>query len=152
VEIKGMEAVRHDWTPLAQDLQRNLLAWVFSDVPAAEIAVRVRSLVRELRAGQRDGELAYRKILRKPVEAYSRSSPPHARAAALLPPEERTGMIRYVWTTQGPQPEGRRTAPPDYAHYVEKQVRPIVESIAPSIGLDAAELFADGGQLNLFQA
>ena len=86
VEIKGMEAVRHDWTPLAQGLQRNLLAWVFSDVPAAEIALRVRSLVRELRAGQRDGELAYRKILRKPVEAYSRSSPPHARAAALLPP------------------------------------------------------------------
>jgi DNA polymerase II len=152
IEIKGMEAVRHDWTPLAQNLQRDLLAWVFSGVPAAEIAARVRARVRELRDGLRDGELAYRKILRKPVEAYTRSSPPHARAAALLPPEDRTGLIRYVWTTEGPQPEARRTAPADHSHYVEKQVRPIVESIAPFIGLDAKELFADGGQLNLFQA
>jgi DNA polymerase-2 len=150
LEIVGMEAVRHDWTVLAQDLQRELLGWVFADVPAAEIAARTREMLRELKAGGRDDRLAYRKVLRKPVEAYTRSSPPHARAAALLPPEERTGLIRYVWTTEGPQPEGRLTAPPDYAHYVEKQVRPIVESVAPFIGLDCGELFAEGGQLSLF--
>jgi DNA polymerase-2 len=150
LEIVGMEAVRHDWTGLAQDLQRDLLEWVFHDVAAAEIAGRIRTLLRALREGHLNERLAYRKSLRKPVEAYTKSSPPHARAAALLPPEERTGLIRYVWTTDGPQPEARRTAPLDYAHYVEKQVRPIVESIAPYIGLDARELFADGGQLNLF--
>ncbi len=150
LEIVGMEAVRHDWTGLAQELQRDLLGWVFHDVPAAEIAGRIRALLRALREGRLDERLAYRKSLRKPVEAYTKSSPPHARAAALLPPEERTGLIRYVWTTEGPQPEARRTAPLDYDHYVEKQVRPIVESVAPYVGLDAGELFADGGQLNLF--
>ena len=150
LEIVGMEAVRHDWTPLAQDLQRELLDKVFHGVPVEEIVERVRTLLRDLRAGRLIGKLAYRKYLRKPVEAYTKSSPPHARAAAMLPPEERTGLIRYVWTTDGPQPENRRAAPPDYEHYAQKQVRPIVESVAPYIGLDAESLFATGGQLGLF--
>ena len=109
----GMEAVRHDWTPLAQELQRELLRPRLPRRGAAEqIGELVRTLLRELRAGRMDGKLAYRKSLRKPVEAYTKSSPPHARAAALLPPEERSGLIRYVWTIEGPQPESRRTARP----------------------------------------
>jgi DNA polymerase II len=55
-----------------------------------------------------------------------------------------------VWTTDGPQPESRRTAAPDYEHYVQKQVRPIVESIAPYIGLSTDDMFAAGGQMALF--
>ena len=96
--------------------------------------------------------LVYRKSLRKPVEGYMKSSPPHARAAALLPPEERTGLIRYVWTVDGPQPESRRTSRPDYEHYVQKQVRPIVESLAPYIGLSTESIFSPGGQLGLFES
>ena len=59
-------------------------------------------------------------------------------------------MIRYVWTTAGPQPESRRSASPDYEHYVQKQVRPIVDSIAPFIGLSTEDLFLENGQLGLF--
>ena len=150
LEIVGMEAVRHDWTALAQDLQRQILDRVFHDAGAGEIDQIVRALLRELRAGGRDDRLTYRKSLRKPVEAYTKSSPPHARAAALLPPEERSGLIRYVWTTEGPQPESRRTAPLDYEHYVQKQVQPIVETLAPYIGLSTDNLFSAGGQLGLF--
>jgi DNA polymerase-2 len=145
-----MEAVRHDWTLLAQELQREILDRVFHGAGPGEVDDLVRALLRDLRAGMKDEKLAYRKSLRKPVEAYTKSSPPHARAAALLPPEERSGLIRYLWTTDGPQPESRRTAPPDYEHYVQKQVRPIVESIAPYIGLRTENLFAAGGQLGLF--
>ena len=150
LEIVGLEAVRHDWTPLAQGLQRDLLALVFHDEPATTVDQLVRSVIRELRADRLDSGLVYRKSLRKPVEAYTKSSPPHARAAALLPPEERSGLIRYVMTTEGPQPESRRTAPPDYEHYVQKQNRPIVESLAPFIGLATDNLFDAGGQLGLF--
>jgi DNA polymerase-2 len=150
LDVVGMEAVRHDWTWLAGDLQRELLERVFHGERALEIGERARRILRDLRAGKMDGRLAYRKYLRKPVEAYTKSSPPHARAAALLPPEERTGLIRYVWTTEGPQPESRRTAPLDYEHYVQKQVRPIVESIAPYIDLSTEDLFTAGGQLGLF--
>jgi DNA polymerase-2 len=150
LDIVGMEAVRHDWTPLAQELQREILGLVFHGADPGEIDELVRALMRDVRAGRKDGKLAYRKSLRKPVEAYTKSSPPHARAAALLPPEERSGLIRYVWTTDGPQPESHRTAPPDYEHYVQKQIQPIVESIAPYIGLQTDNLFAAGGQLGLF--
>jgi DNA polymerase-2 len=150
LDVVGMEAVRHDWTPLAQDLQRHVLDRVFHGAGADEIETIVRDLIRDLRAGRLDKKLAYRKSLRKPVEAYTKSSPPHARAAALLPPEERSGLIRYLWTTDGPQPESRRTSPPDYQHYVEKQVQPIVQSIAPYIGLQTENIFAAGGQLGLF--
>jgi len=150
VEIVGLEAVRHDWTPLAQALQRDVLALVFHGESASAISELVGSVIHELRAGRLDSRLVYRKSLRKPVEAYTRSSPPHARAAALLPPEERSGLIRYVMTTDGPQPETRRTAQPDYEHYVQKQIRPIVESIAPFIGLSTDNLFNPGGQLGLF--
>jgi len=150
LDIVGLEAVRHDWTPLAQGLQRELLALAFHEEPAGSIAELVRSLIHELRAGRMDSRLVYRKSLRKPVEAYTKSSPPHARAASLLPPEERSGLIRYVITVEGPQPESRRTAPPDYEHYVQKQVRPIVESLAPFIGLSTENLFGVGGQLDLF--
>jgi DNA polymerase II len=150
LEVVGLEAVRHDWTPLAQELQRELLGKVFTGAGPGEIDELVRTLLRDLRAGRKDEKLTYRKSLRKPVEAYTKSSPPHARAAALLPPEERSGLIRYVWTTEGPQPESRRTAAPDYEHYVQKQVRPIVESIAPYIGLSTDNMFSEGGQLGLF--
>jgi DNA polymerase-2 len=150
LDVVGMEAARHDWTPLAQELQRELLDRVFHDAEAAELHDAVQAVLHELRAGRKDEKLAYRKSLRKPIEAYSKSSPPHARAAALLPPEERTGLIRYVWTADGPQPESRRTAPLDHEHYVQKQVRPIVESLAPYVGLSTDSLFAEGGQMGLF--
>jgi DNA polymerase-2 len=150
IEIKGMEAVRHDWTPLAQELQRELLDWIFHDVPAAEIDLRIRALIKEIRAGGKDDTLVYRKLLRKPVEAYTKASPPHVRAAAMLPREERSGLIRYVWTREGPQPADRRSSPPDYEHYVDKQIKPIVEAVAPFIGMDAEKIFRADGQLDLF--
>ncbi|MCX7029123.1 MAG: DNA polymerase II [Spirochaetes bacterium] len=150
LEIVGMEAVRHDWTELAHALQRDLLGWVFHDVPPADIVERVRALLRDLRAGLKDELLTYRRSLRKPVEAYTKSSPPHVRAAALLPPEERSGLIRYVWTREGPQPESRRSSPFDYDHYAEKQLAPIVEAVAPYIGLDLEAIFASDRQLRLF--
>ena len=150
LEIVGMEAVRHDWTELAHQLQRDLLGWVFHDVLAVEIVERVRGVVHDLRAGLKDDLLTYRRSLRKPVEAYTKSAPPHVRAAALLPPEERTGLIRYVWTREGPQPESRRSAPFDYDHYAEKQLAPIVESVAPYIGLDLESVFDADRQLKLF--
>ncbi len=150
VEIVGLEAVRHDWTPLAQELQRRLLDMVFRDEGSSKVAQFVDVELRALRSGKRDEKLVYRRSLRKRMEAYTKSAPPHVRAAALLPPEERSGLIRYVWTTEGPQPESRRSAQPDYEHYVQKQIRPIVESLAPFIGLSIESLFEPGGQLGLF--
>ncbi len=146
VEIVGMEAVRRDWTDLAHQLQAVLLDRVFHEVPGVEIEEEIFRWVHEVQSGHRDDLLVYRKNLRKPVESYTRSVPPHVKAARLM--ENPTGVIRYVVTRDGPQPEGQLTAPIDYAHYIDKQIRPIVKTVAQAYDLDAEA--AVSGRLNLF--
>ena len=123
VEIVGMEAVRRDWTDLAHDLQRELLDMMFRDAEPSEIEDRLVEWVNAVRDGKKDSDLVYRKSLRKGVDSYTKSSPPHVKAARLLPKPR--GVISYVVTHQGPQPVGYVTAPIDYEHYIDKQIKPI---------------------------
>ena len=148
LDIVGMEAVRRDWTPVAQEFQRGLLARVFHDAPAAEIREYIARVVGAVRSGRMDDELVYRKSLRKPVEEYTKTRPPHVQAASLLP--RPGGVIRYLMTTAGPQPEGHLDAPIDYKHYIRKQLRPIAESIGDVIGMDVGTTPLGNGQLRLF--
>lgn len=147
LEIVGMEAARRDWTELAHAVQRDLLNRLFHDADAAELAACVREWVRAVRAGEKDDMLVYRKGLRKPVASYTRSLPPHVKAARLL--TEPSGVIHYVVTRDGPQPVGRVTAPVDYAHYVDKQIAPLVRTIARVSGLDAEAVLT--GEKRLFE-
>jgi DNA polymerase-2 len=107
IEVKGMEAVRRDWTDLAQDFQIRLLELLFL-------------------------------------------TPPHVKAAALLPRSEQRGLIRYVMTREGPQPEGRISAPIDYDHYLERQLVPIASAFTEVLKTDLEAMFGRGGQLWLF--
>jgi len=134
VEIIGMEAVRRDWTDMAHDLQRDLLALLLHDAPGRSLEERVIQWIDSVRAGSRDADLVYRKSLRKSVDKYDASSPPHVVAARLLP--KPSGLIRYVITRDGPQPVGHISAPLDYDHYIEKQIRPIVRTIGQVCDLD----------------
>ena len=150
IEIRGMEAVRRDWTDLAQGFQVGLLELLFRGAPPAAVKAFVRRLVEELQAGRLDDRLTYRKALRKSVAEYTRSQPPHVRAAAMLAPEEQRGLIEYVWTVDGPQPVSRASAPLDYAHYVERQLKPIARGFEEVLKTDVASLFGEGKQLELF--
>ena len=136
VEIVGMEAVRRDWTDMAHELQRDLLDMMFRDVGAPEIERRLVTWADEVRAGKWDDKLVYRKGLRKGAGGYTKSSPPHVKAARLLPNPR--GVIHYVMTMQGPQPVGYITAPIDHEHYIEKQVKPIAGIVAQVCSIDVA--------------
>ena len=108
VVFTGLEAVRRDWTALARRVQRELYERLFSDQPVEEYLKR---LVEQLRRGDVDDELVYRKALRKPPEAYTATSPPHVVAARKM--SRRAGwLISYVITTAGPEPLGEQTQPP----------------------------------------
>jgi DNA polymerase-2 len=148
VEIIGMEAVRRDWTDLAHEVQRDLLNMVFRDVPADTLETRVLDWVDAMRRGERDDDLVYRKALRKSVEGYTSSVPAHVAAARLLP--DPRGTIRYLVTRDGPQPVGHVTAPIDYEHYLEKQIRPIVRTIGQVCDLDVE--IALGGTPDMFRS
>src|SRR5207249_4758237 len=82
LEIVGLEAVRRDWSEVARRFQRELLDLVFHDRPVAEF---IRAFVAELRAGRFDTELAYRKAIRKPLAEYTKTTPPHVKAARKRP-------------------------------------------------------------------
>src|SRR6185503_18106656 len=71
-----------------------------------------------------DDELAYRKAVRKAVADYTRTTPPHVKAARKAGIGGRR-VVHYVMTKMGPEPVRQTTAPLDYEHYVTQQLRPI---------------------------
>ncbi|MGG6195297.1 DNA polymerase II [Pantoea allii] len=153
--FKGLESVRTDWTPLAQQFQQALYSRIFHRQPWEEY---VHTTVAQLLAGELDDQLIYKKRLRRPLNEYERNVPPHVRAARLADEQNRKlgrplqyqtgGRIRYVIATGGPEPVEARTTPLDYDHYVTKQLQPVAEGILPFVEGDFATLIT--GQLGLF--
>src|SRR5437867_3077967 len=147
IELVGLEAVRRDWSGVARRFQRVLLDLVFHDRPVADF---IRGFVADLRAGRFDGELAYRKAIRKPLAEYTKTTPPHVKAARKQ--AGATGrIVTYVVTRSGPEAVGETTAPPDYDHYVTQQLQPIAEAILRFLGgPDFEEIIDARRQLSLF--
>ncbi|KFI07518.1 DNA polymerase II [Massilia sp. BSC265] len=154
VVYKGLETVRTDWSPLAQQFQQALYLRVFKGQPyEAWVADYVARTLR----GELDELLVYRKRLRRPLDDYERNVPPHVRAARMAdafhtgqgrPPQYRHGgWIRYVMTTAGPEPLELRRAPIDYEHYLTKQLEPIADAILPFLGDSFARLTSPQGAL-----
>ncbi len=143
VVIKGLEAVRTDWTPLARGFQRELLRRVFVGEP---YAAWIREVSDRLFRGELDDELVYHRRLRRGLDEYTDRAPPHVAAARQLARPGRS--VDYVITTRGPQPLERLRAPIDYDHYLKKQLAPAADVVLPFVG---AEFLALGGrQLSLF--
>ena len=147
LEIVGLEAVRRDWSPVARRFQRELLARVLRDQP---VDAFVPEFVAALRAGRYDDELAYRKAVRKALADYTRTTPPHVKAARKAGITGRR-LVRYVMTKAGPEPVEHPTAPLDYEHYVTQQLRPIADAILRFVpGPDFDDLTGARKQLSLF--
>ena len=145
VEFVGMEVVRSDWTALAREVQRELYQRLFTEQPLEHYLSEV---VRQLRAGQLDDQLVYRKNLRKGTEAYTVTTPPHVQAARKSArPAGRE--IRYVMTTAGPEPTDNIRHPIDREHYVARQLRPVAEPVLATLGLSFEALSGDARQAKL---
>jgi DNA polymerase-2 len=151
----GVETVRTDWTPLAQQFQQALYLRIFRNEPYQDY---VRETIASLMAGELDAQLVYRKRLRRPLAEYERNVPPHVRAARLAdeenqkrgraPQYQNRGTIKYLWTTSGPEPVDYQRSPLDYDHYLTKQLQPVADGILPFLDDDFATLMT--GQLGLF--
>ena len=151
---KGLETVRTDWTPLAQQFQQELYLRVFKGQPYEDY---VRDYVARTLGGEFDHLLVYRKRLRRPLEDYERNVPPHVRAARMAdefhlrqgrPALYRNGgWIRYVMTLAGPEPLEARRAAIDYEHYLTRQLEPIADAILPFLDDSFARLTSTQGAL-----
>jgi DNA polymerase-2 len=155
IVFRGLETVRTDWTPLAQQFQRELYRRIFKREPYADY---IRDYVRRTLRGELDDQLAYRKRLRRPLHDYRANVPPHVRAARAADDFNRSkgrplqyqngGWISYVMTVAGPQPLETLAAPIDYGFYVERQLHPVADAILAFMGTDFETVMS--GQVRLF--
>ncbi|MBI3783702.1 MAG: DNA polymerase II [Deltaproteobacteria bacterium] len=146
IEFVGLESVRRDWSAVSKRFQQGLLDLVFHDRPVEEF---VRAFVVDLRAGRFDDELVYKKAIRKDIGAYTKTTPPHVKAARKqTTPGGR--IIAYVMTMSGPEPLDNLASPPDYAHYITHQLEPIADAILRFLGTDFQSIVEPKRQLALF--
>jgi DNA polymerase-2 len=144
IEFVGMESVRSDWTRLAKEFQLELYNRIFNN---AEIENWLREFVKRVKAGEYDKKLVYRKRLRKDVDEYTKNIPQHVKAARLLP--EASGTVYYVITKRGPIPVELKHTDIDYDHYIEKQLKPIADSVLSLLG-ESFDSIVQSDQLSFF--
>ncbi len=146
VIFTGMEVVRRDWTELAKRVQRELYGRLFA---GDEIGGYLSLVVENLRGGRLDNLLIYRKGLRKSLDEYTATTPPHVAAARKL--SHAPGpVIAYLMTADGAEPAAERRHDIDHEHYVQKQIRPVAEPVLAILGLDFDKVIGDDAQLELF--
>lgn len=144
IEFVGMEFVRSDWTRLAKEFQVELYYKIFNN---EEIENWLREIVKKVKAGEYDEKLVYRKRLRKDVDEYTKNIPQHVKAARLLP--EASGTVYYVITKRGPIPVQLKHTDIDYDHYIEKQLKPIADSVLSLLG-ESFDSIVQSDQLSFF--
>ncbi len=136
LDIVGLEFVRGDWTQLAKDIQYKCLMYVLNN-EEEKIEPYIKSLKKDLYAGKYDDKLIYQKQLRKPLQYYTKTTPPHVKAARKI--KDKSSLIfnrkiKYIVTGKGPEPvEGNKKIYPDYTHYIRKQINPIINSIEDTL-------------------
>ncbi|MES2823748.1 MAG: DNA polymerase II [Pseudomonadota bacterium] len=150
--FKGLESIRTDWTRLAKDFQITLYGKIFSGENYIEF---VRATTGEVLAGKRDADLIYRKRLRRHLHEYQKNIPPQVQAAHKY--VQRTGKvlrrgdwIDYVITQQGAEPLAAQQSALDYQHYIDKQLRPVADSILHFMNQSLSSLVDH--QLSLFES
>ncbi len=145
--LTGLEFVRSDWTRFARDLQYELFQRIFHDEDVDEW---LKQKVMDLKNHVYDHDLVYKKRLTKPPKEYTKAIPPHVKAALLLGDAGANAKeSRYVMTLRGPIPVELPHDDLDYPHYIEKQLKPIFDSVMIFFDKSYNEII-HGRQLNLF--
>lgn len=153
--FKGLESVRADWTQLAKEFQITLYEKIFTEQDYSDY---IQATIKAVLAGEKNQALIFRKRLRRPLDSYQKTTPPHIQAARKY--QSWTGealkqgdWIDYVMTLNGAEPLGPDEdfallkSPIDYEFYLTKQLKPVADSILYFLG---AKMQAGPAQLLLF--
>lgn len=144
IEFVGLEFVRSDWTKLAKEFQVELYERIFY---GNDVKNWIKEIVKKVNSGEFDDKLVYRKRLRKDVEDYTKNIPQHVRAAKQI--DQNSGVIYYVITKRGPVPVELKHNDIDYQHYIDKQIKPIADSVLSLMG-ESFDSIVKTGQLSFF--
>jgi len=146
LEIVGLEAIRGDWTEAAKDFQIELLTKIFHKQDPVEF---IKEYIKKIRQGKIDSKLIYRKSIRKNLEEYTKTTPPHVKAARLLDNLE-SNIIEYYITENGPEPIQKHKHKINYEHYIEKQITPIADTVLHFFKTSVEEILKNTKQKTLF--
>ena len=146
IDFTGLEFVRRDWTALAKKFQLGVLDRIFHK---KEVDGFIKKFVEDLKDGKYNDLLIYRKAIRKDLAAYVKTTPPHVKAARKLD-KLTSNIIKYVMTENGPEPIQNITSKIDYEHYIEKQIKPLADSVLVFFNQKFDDIIKGSKQTNLF--
>ncbi|HIH31323.1 TPA: DNA polymerase II [Candidatus Woesearchaeota archaeon] len=146
MSFTGMEFVRGDWTELSKKFQIELFEKVFNK---EEVSGYIKKFVDDLKKGKYDDKLIYKKSINKPLSEYTKTTPPHVKAARQLK-KLTSNQIFYIITKNGPEPVEKLKHKPDYDHYIDKQLKPIADTILSVYGKNFDDIFRNSTQSSLF--
>ena len=109
----------------------------------------IKNFVKELKEGKLDKQLIYRKSIRKDLKEYTKTTPPHVKAARKLDHLD-SSIIEYYITLDGTEPIQNLKHKIDYEHYIDKQIKPIAKTILETMGLDFDTIISGTKQKTLF--
>lgn len=131
--FSGLEVVRQDWTELAKIYQREIYRRLFLD---EDIKEWTKKFIERVKNREFIKELIYKKRLSKTADEYKKNIPQHVRAVMMLfdhpdfAEEAKTARdVEYMMTSRGPVPIQLDPQDIDFQHYIDKQIRPLAESV-----------------------
>jgi DNA polymerase II len=145
MDFVGLEFVRRDWTELAKKFQLEFLQRVFK---GEDVVQYVQKFLKDLKAGKHDDLLVYRKAIRKDVDEYTKTTPPHVKAARKLDKIE-SSLIEYYITKNGPEPLQKHKSRIDYDHYIDKQIKPLADAVLCFYDKEFDDLLKGNKQMGL---
>ena len=142
LHFTGLEAVRGDWTQVAKDFQVKLIEHIFNEKSNEELKTFILNEIDLLKKGEYDDKLVYLKKITKPLSEYTKTTPPHVKAAREIP-NFNGRVVKYVMNKEGPKHVSlfdSKTMEYDYDHYISKQLKGVSDEILANLGMDFEEI------------
>ncbi|HIH39930.1 TPA: DNA polymerase II [Candidatus Woesearchaeota archaeon] len=149
IDVTGMEFVRGDWCEAAKEFQYKLLELIFHG-KEDEIKKYIKDYVNKIKEGKMDDKLIIRKSIRKELEQYTKTTPPHVKAARKL--KKITSSVIEYYIAEGNEPypaELMKGLKIDYEYYIEKQIEPLADTVLSFYGLNFRDLIKGHSQKGL---
>lgn len=160
LKIKGFETVRRNWSPIAKDVQENVLGIILRENNTKKALEYVKEVIEDLRSRKIPmDKVIIHTQLQKDISDYAAKGPHVAVAQRLKNKGKQIGpgsMIKYV-VTQGSDIIRNRSKMPDEVkegeydadYYINNQVVPSVERIFNVLGYKKEDLLETKEQTKL---
>jgi DNA polymerase elongation subunit (family B) len=159
MKITGFETVRRNWSPIAKEVQEEVLHLVLED-RKEEALVYVKDIVKELKKGEIDlNKLIIKTQITKDLASYSSIGPHVAVALRLLEQGVKVSpgmVVEYVIAKgsglireKAKLLEEVKPGEYDADYYLYNQIIPAVSSIFAVLGINEEDLYRDSSQTGL---